>query len=112
MLFFGQATALDLTDNNICTEIRILIEKELDIPSHQISVSTDDRIVILYGKVETRLQADKIIELANSVDYVKRVNPTKLKVVSSKKYIKDAFITAAAKGKILRLTNFWLIRKQ
>ena len=99
--------ANQLTDDVLITnEIKSLLNKEADIPSEQqLQVSTKDGVVLLDGTVETRLQADRIIEIANSIDNVKDVDTYNLKVVSSNQYLKDAFITSAVKGKIT-----WLIR--
>ena len=99
------ASANSATDNLITKEVKSLLNQEADIPVKQLNISTKDGVVLLDGTVETRLQADRIVEIANSVDDVKDVDTYKLKVVSSHQYLTDAYITAAVKGKLT-----WLIR--
>jgi hyperosmotically inducible protein len=98
-------SANSVTDDLITNEVKSLLNKEADIPTKQLKISTKDGVVLLDGTVETRLQADRIVEVSNSVDNVKDVDTYKLKVVSSHQYLSDAFITAAVKGKLT-----WLIR--
>ena len=98
-------SANSVTDDLVTNEVKSLLNKEADIPTKQLKISTKDGVVLLDGTVETRLQADRIVEVANSVDNVKDVDTYKLKVVSSNQYLTDAFITSAVKGKLT-----WLIR--
>ena len=93
------------TDDLITNEVKSLLNKEADIPTKKLKISTKDGVVLLGGTVDTRLQADRIVELANSVDEVKDVDTYSLKVVSSNQYLTDAFITSAVKGKLI-----WLVR--
>jgi hyperosmotically inducible periplasmic protein len=97
--------ANSVTDDLITNEVKSLLNKEADIPTKKLNISTKDGVILLNGTVETRLQADKIVEVANSVDNVKDVDTYKLKVVSSHQYLTDAFITSSVKGKLT-----WLIR--
>ncbi len=99
------ASANSVTDDLVTNEVKSLLNKEADIPTKQLKISTKDGVVLLDGTVDTRLQADRIVEVANSVDNVKDVDTYKLKVVSSHQYLTDAFITSAVKGKLT-----WLIR--
>ena len=98
-------SANSVSDDLITNEVKSLLNKEADIPTKQLKISTKDGVVLLDGTVETRLQADRIVEVANSVDNVKDVDTYKLKVISSNQYLADAFITSAVKGKLT-----WLIR--
>lgn len=93
------------TDDLITNEVKSLLNKEADIPTKKLKISAKDGVVLLDGIVETRLQANKIVEVANSVDNVKDVDTYKFKVASSNQYLTDAFITSAVKGKLT-----WLIR--
>lgn len=94
-----------LDDSQITSEVKTLLAKEPDIAFNQLKVITNNGIVSVEGKVATRLQADRIIELINTIDEVKEVDAYKLKTTSSHQYMKDAFITAAVKGKIILLTK-------
>jgi hyperosmotically inducible protein len=92
-------------DTVITTKVKALFALESDIPSFNIAVTTTDHVVTLDGKVDTQLQANRIIEIAQSVKGVTDVDDTKLTVASSDHFIKDAFITAKVKGRILQLAN-------
>ena len=86
-------------DAAISAEVKARLISEKDIPS-SINVSTTDRIVTLDGIVDTTLQAHQAIEVASSIDNVKDVVDTQLKVKESKSLMADALITAKIKGKI------------
>lgn len=86
-------------DAAISAEVKARLISEKDIPS-SINVSTTDRIVTLDGIVDTTLQAHQAIEVASSIDNVKDVVDTELKVKESKSLMADALITAKIKGKI------------
>ncbi len=89
-----------LDDKAIAQSVQILLVKENDIPNTKIDVISKNGIVELIGRVDTSLQANRLIELTSSVKGVIDVNTDKLKVRSSKEFLSDAFITAKAKGKI------------
>ncbi len=76
---------------------------ERDIPATHIEVRTTDKVVSLRGTVDTRLQADRAIEIASSIDNVIDVIDTDLKVRDSTSAITDSLITAKTKGKIRHL---------
>ena len=78
--------------------------KEHDVANKKIKVTSQDGIVKLIGFVDTSLQANRVIELASSVQNVIDVNIEKLEVKRSKEFLSDAFITAKAKGKIKYLS--------
>jgi len=92
-------------DAAITTKVKALFAMEPDIPSLRISVTTKDNVVHLDGKVDTALQAHKLIEIAQSVSGVRDVDDSKLKTESSEDFAKDAMITSKIKGKILQLAN-------
>jgi hyperosmotically inducible protein len=94
-----------INDAGITTQIKGLLALESDIKSFNISVTTKSRVVYLDGNVDTGLQADKVVELAQSVSGVKDVNNSKLKIKDSKNYTKDSFITAKVKGTIMQLSS-------
>lgn len=99
----GEAVVDATSDSAITTQVKTKLALESDIPSLDISVSTVDGIVYLNGKVETTLQADRVVELAQSVYGVKDVDASKLQIANSKSYLSDAMITAKVKGKIAQL---------
>ena len=111
ILLCTEVSAIQPRDEAITKEIKLLLNQEADIPTKQLKISVNDGVVLLNGTVETRLQADIIIEIANSVDNVRDVDTYKLKVTSSNQYLTDAFITSAAKGKLISLARHGKIGK-
>ena len=105
-LVFNTQTLLATTleDESITKTVKQLLIKESDIPNTTIDVFTKDRIVYLNGIVDTRLQANKIIEVASSVENVVDVNDKDLKVNSSSEFLADSLITAKVKGRVKYLS--------
>lgn len=101
----GDKIANVAEDTTITTKVKALLAAESDIRSLNISVTTENNVVYLDGRVDTRLQASRVVELAQSVKGVTDVNDSKLSVTSSNNFFEDAFITAKVKGKILQLYN-------
>lgn len=97
------AFASSTNDLTITAEVKTKLLQEQDIPTKNIEVITKDGIVSLKGMVDTHLQAHRAIEVASSVDNVKDVVDTGLKIKESKSIITDAVITAKVKGKIRHL---------
>ncbi len=94
-----------LQDTKITTIVKATLAKEPDIQSLNVQVSTNDNIVRLSGIVDTHLQLHRVVELAHSVDGVKKVDDRNLKAKSSNDYLRDALTTARVKGTILQLSN-------
>lgn len=92
-------------DTAITAKVKALLAAEADVRSLKIGVTTTDHVVYLDGQVDTRLQAHRVVELAQSIKGVTDVNDSKLSVTSSNNFFEDAFITAKVKGKILQLYN-------
>lgn len=103
--FCAAVIAKQPSDDLITEEIKSLLNKESDIPINKLQVSTNDGVVLLNGTVDTRLQADKIIQVANSINNVKDVDTYNLKVTKSNQYLTDAFVTSAVKGKLVSLAR-------
>lgn len=110
-LLSSAVVAKQLTDDSITQEIKFLLNKEADIPTRSLQISTNDGVVLLSGTIDTRLQADKIVQVANSVNDVKDVDTYNLKVAKSNQYLTDAFITSAVKGKLISLARSNKINK-
>ncbi|XVN42161.1 MAG: BON domain-containing protein [Candidatus Rickettsia vulgarisii] len=100
---FNIAIADTLKDTAITAAVKLKLTKESDIPAKDIKVETKDEIVTLSGELPTELQATHAIELIASIDNVKDVIATDLKVKDSKAPLADALITAKAKGRIINL---------
>ena len=94
-----------LDDTAITTQVKALLALEDDIESYDIGVTTENHVVYLEGEVDTGLQADKAVEIAQGVSGVKDVDNSKWRVKSSTSYASDSFITAKVKGTIMQLSN-------
>jgi hyperosmotically inducible protein len=92
-------------DNKLALAVKSMIAVEKDLPAADISVSCNDDVIRLSGVVDTQLQLNKAVELAQSVDGVRSVDDNDLKIRDSSNYLRDALITAKAKGKIRQLAN-------
>ena len=99
-MFSFSAVADVLSDTAITAEVKALLIKESDIPNTNINVSTEKGVVYLAGEVDTRLQENRIVEIASSVNSVSDVNSKNLKVKSSSEFFTDSLITAKVKGRI------------
>lgn len=93
-------------DTAITAEVKAKLLKEPDIPATKIEVTTNDAIVTLKGTIDTRLQANRAIEIASSVDKVVDVVDDNLRVKQSNAFVSDGIITAKAKGKIAYLALY------
>lgn len=91
------------SDTAITTQVKAKLAAASDIP-FDISVTTNNGVVTLDGQVDTRLQANKVVEIASSVHGVKDVDDSALKVKSSEDYLSDAAITAKARGRLMQLS--------
>lgn len=104
LLFQFNLSAKTLDDKTITSAVKKLFIKENDIPNVKIQVNTKDGVVYLSGSVDTRLQENKVIELASSIEDVIDVDTKNLNVISSSEFLADSLITAKAKGRIKYLS--------
>lgn len=104
LLFQFNLAAKTLDDKTITNSVKKLLVKENDIPNIKIQVNTKNGVVYLSGSVDTRLQENRIIELAASIEDVVDVDTKNLNVVSSSEFLADSLITAKAKGRIKYLS--------
>lgn len=104
LLFQFNLAAKTLDDKTITNSVKKLLVKENDIPNVKIQVNTKNGVVYLSGSVDTRLQENRIIELAASIEDVVDVDTKNLNVVSSSEFLADSLITAKAKGRIKYLS--------
>jgi hyperosmotically inducible protein len=100
LLFQFSIIAKPLDDASITKLVEDLLVQEKAIPNVRIEVSTIQGVVHLSGEVDTRLQENRIIELASSIKNVIDVDNKNLKVRSSSEFLSDSLITAKAKGRI------------
>jgi hyperosmotically inducible protein len=85
------------------TAITALVKNELGSNYSNVSVTTEnDGIVTLTGTVNATVDAETVIEKAESVKGVKDVNADNLQVKGSQQLTEDIKITAKAKGLLMR----------
>ena len=104
LLFQFNIIAKTSDDQTITRLVKQLLVKEKDIPNAKIEVKTKDHIVYLSGVVDTKLQENRMIELASSIENVVDVDTKDLSVHSSSEFLADSLITAKAKGRIKYLS--------
>ena len=92
----------ELSDTVITTKIKGLYGLSPVIKILAISVVTTNHDVVLIGSVDTDMQYEEAVALAQSVDGVANVNADKLSVSASKSPLEDTYITAKAKGTIMK----------
>lgn len=100
-----------VSDSRITASIKTMLANEDDLAEAAIAVSTKDKVVKLKGLIDTKLQAHRAVELAQSMNGVAKVDDSGLKTRSSADYLRDAMISAKVKGKIMQLSNQHLIDK-
>lgn len=91
-----------LSDAAITAKIKALYALSPVIKSLSVAVATTNHEVALMGTVQTDMQYEKAVSLAQSVDSVTNVNADKLVVAASKAPLADTYITAKAKGIIMK----------
>ncbi|MGQ3889184.1 BON domain-containing protein [Legionella sp. CNM-1927-20] len=91
-----------ITDTAITAKIKALYAKSRLVPVAKIAVKTKNQQVILAGKVESDLQYERALALAESVNGVKSVDAERLSVINSKAPLTDTMLTAKVKGVILK----------
>lgn len=91
-----------LNDSAITAEVKAKLFADPLIKSSDISVTTTKGEVFLTGKVDTELQYERAIMLADSLSETKDVNADNLHVKDSKTPLKDVYITAKVKALLLK----------
>jgi osmotically-inducible protein OsmY len=92
-----------LKESVIKVEVAAQIAAEPTLPKNKITIEVDSDVVKLSGIVDTSIQAEKAIELAMSVEGVKDVDNSNLKLTTDKNVLQSLVLTAKAKGKIKHL---------
>jgi len=90
------------SDTAITTKIKGLYVLSPLIKTLDITVVTTNHNVALTGTVDTDMQYEEAVLLAQSVNSVTEVNADKLNVSASKAPLADTYITAKAKGTIMK----------
>jgi hyperosmotically inducible protein len=96
------AGTLSPADAEIVSAINSKFAADNTISNLKINVTSHQGVVTLSGKVNTDVEASKLIEIAESVSGVKDVDAPKLTAKESKHSFKDSEITAKIKGTFVR----------
>lgn len=94
--------AVSAADSSIVQTVREKLAADHGLSGQEIAVHSANGVVTLTGRVKTDGQADRAIELAQSVAGVTDVNAADLTAASSKHPMADTAITAKVKGLYLR----------
>lgn len=92
-----------VTDAAITTAVKAKLAAAKDVPSMDVTVTTNGGIVTLEGEVDTQLQLNRIVELASSLKSVNDVEVSKLTVKDHESFLLDSVITSKVIGRIKRL---------
>jgi len=109
VLLMSMASAHSLfamSDSDITKTISNKISSESSLSGVKIVVETNDGNVALQGNVNSDSQASMVTEIAQSIDGVRDVDTSQLKVKSSNQPFTDSFITAKIKGKFIQQKLF------
>lgn len=94
------------TDASITREVQSKITADSSLKGTAITVTTQDGVVNLKGKVNSETQASAATQIASSAANAKDVDDSKLTVKGSAHPIMDAMLTAKIKGKFIQQKLF------
>lgn len=94
-----------INDSAITSAVITKLKSDPSIPSSNISVKTNNRVVVLSGTVATQDQVDNAVQTAESVSGVRNVN-SKLTLQNNQQPLTDSLITAKIKGLYLQKKVF------
>ncbi|MCP5369544.1 MAG: BON domain-containing protein [Rickettsiaceae bacterium] len=77
-----------------------VIHKENHSTYKNIKLEYKKPVIYVYGDLNTRLEAGRLVEIISRIKGVQDVNTDNLKIKASKEFLTDAYITAKAKGRI------------
>ena len=107
-LFFCQTVfaSAPLTDSLITAKLRSKLLLEKDIQSTDINITTENGTIFLKGNIDTTLQYNRIIELAFSIDEVKKIDTSRFQFNNSpSSSLEDLVVTAKVYGRIQSLAE-------
>jgi hyperosmotically inducible protein len=96
------ATATPVNDTVIQTKVSALFATDSSLKGLPLHVTSKKGDVFLQGQVNTNMQYERAVMLAESVHGVSNVETGSLKVKNSQQPIQDSLITAKVKGALLR----------
>lgn len=97
-----EAAQSALSDTGVTAAIKAKFTKNKLLNPFDIKVTTKNGTVTLKGKVDSVMQYEQAIMIAESMYDVHTINAKALTVKNSKSPLKDTYITGKIKGKILK----------
>ncbi|MGQ3888719.1 BON domain-containing protein [Legionella sp. CNM-1927-20] len=91
-----------VNDTAIIDQVKALYQKSPLLKGKNINITATNQQVILRGQVDTDMEYERAISLAESVQGVNDVNADHLLVKDSKSPLADTFITAKVKGTLMK----------
>lgn len=98
----GTTTSTTMNDSAITEQVKALFQKNTLLGGKNIAVETKNHQVMLSGKVDTDMEYERAVSLAESVQGVNEVNADNLVVKDSKSPLADTYITAKVKGSLMK----------
>jgi hyperosmotically inducible protein len=91
-----------LDDTVITGKVKSSLAMNTVTHAENITVETNNGVVLLKGVAQSDTEALKAVEIAESTDGVKNVDATQLRVAHSDQPLGDSFITAKVKGLFIK----------
>lgn len=91
-----------LDDAMITANVKEEIAKHKNLSVFDVSVTTENGVVFLQGKLGSTSEAASLVEVTEAVDGVKDVDTTHIVVKESQQPFTDSMITAKVKGMFIR----------
>ncbi|WP_131783332.1 BON domain-containing protein [Legionella gresilensis] len=91
-----------VNDTAMADQVKALYQKSPLLKDKNIKITATNHRVILSGKVDTDMEYERAISLAESVQGINDVNADNLLVKDSKSPLADTFITAKVKGSLMK----------
>jgi len=94
--------AQDVSDAVINAKINSKIIADRDLSVFKVDVATNNGIVVLTGTVDSKTDADNLLNLAQTTDGVKQVDISQLVIKPSAHPVSDTMITAEIRGLFIK----------
>lgn len=90
------------SDTMISSKIKLKFATDKILNPFKIDVDSSQGVVTLTGKVDTDVQYERAVAIAQSINGVNNVHTEGLEVKQSEQPVKDTFITGTIYGKLLK----------
>jgi len=97
-----QTVKMAASDATMTAAIKAKYAADHMLNPFDINVTTQNSVVVLSGQVDTDMQYQQAVTLAEATNSVKDVNAENLKVTKSNSPLRDLYVTAKVNGVILK----------